>query len=323
MDKVAELSAESDAPAVSADELSLRILWWNIAIAPLGVEKEMSTNRLQEVVETLVDLMLVLDIDVFCLGEVSDRILREIEFLLEDTPYEIFNAIETVRRAKFDSCVVFNGAKVKLDDSTPVVLDHVSSAQKICHRLVFEVLETKEPLFVYVSHWPSRLRQGPGTSYRMNLGANLRTSLNVVFKDFGARTNIIILGDFNDEPYDAPMTDFLKSSRDRDLVRSRESDFFIYNPFWSFLSQPQKYTRSEDALKCHGTYTFSSSLLTSNSHVFDQILFSSSFISAGPWYLEEESVEIIGANHSVAGLHVETMGSDHKPVIAEVRRVLQ
>jgi hypothetical protein len=203
-----------------------------------------------------------------------------------------------------------------------VVLGHVAASQKIAHKVIYKVVATGEPFVLYVLHWPSRLRHPPGDYYRVSLGNNLRVSINQIFNTLGEEVNLIALGDFNDEPCDASMTTFLLASRDRDLVRKRSSRFFLYNPFWRFLSHPGLYQRAETGLTRFGSYSYSSTEQVSEHYVFDQILFSSSFINKGPWHLEEDEVGIFDASHPVAGKYVRAINSDHMPVYAEVRRIM-
>lgn len=302
-------------------EISIKAFWWNIAAAPLGKEKGLSVEELESLVMGLCSIISTLDVDALCLGEVSRRILESLAEKLADTPYKIFNGVEKVDRVSFDSCVVYNSSKIAYQDSTPIVLPHVSATQKISHRLAFEVVDTKELLFLYVLHWPSRLRHSADSPYRINLGVNLRGSLDLLFRKFGEDVNVIILGDFNDEPYNDSMTVFLRASRDRELVRKRSNEFYFYNPFWCFLSHPEKYCRNEGELARFGTYVFSSTEVLSESHVFDQMLFSSSFIGKGPWYLEEESVRVLDSRDPTVGEFISAVGSDHMPIFAEIRRV--
>ena len=71
--------------------------------------------------------------------------------------------------------------------------------------------KTNELIYIYVNHWPSR-RGGQEKSEvnRIAAAQTLRASVDSVFaKDPNA--NIIILGDFNDEPTDFSFTKFLKA----------------------------------------------------------------------------------------------------------------
>ncbi|MCX7876260.1 MAG: hypothetical protein N2321_08860 [Melioribacteraceae bacterium] len=72
-------------------------------------------------------------------------------------------------------------------------------------------LKTNEILNIYVNHWPSR-RGGQEKSEvnRITAAQTLRSSIDSLFaKDENA--NIILIGDFNDEPTDFSFTRFLKA----------------------------------------------------------------------------------------------------------------
>ncbi len=71
--------------------------------------------------------------------------------------------------------------------------------------------KTNELIFIYVNHWPSR-RGGQEKSEvnRIAAAQTLRASVDSVFAN-DPNANIIILGDFNDEPTDFSFTKFLKT----------------------------------------------------------------------------------------------------------------
>jgi predicted transcriptional regulator len=88
------------------------------------------------------------------------------------------------------------------------------------------------------------------------------------------------------------------------------------------LVHPIKYSRSETELPRFGTFVYSSTEALTESHVFDQILFSSSFINKGPWHLNEDSVQIFSDDHADVGKFVRAVDSDHLPVYAEIKRFM-
>lgn len=303
-------------------DLEIKLLWWNVGLAPLGNEKKLLVGESEEMAKHLILMLRDLDLDLLCLGEVGAEFLECIEAVLDCSEYKVFNGVQTIDRVRFDSCVIYRSTKLAFQHAAPVVLNYMAASQKISHKLIYKVVATEEAFVLYVLHWPSRLSHGPEEAYRNFLGVNLRASVNQVFKMFGCSANIIALGDFNDEPFNGSMSNYLGASRDRRLVREREEFGFFYNPFWQFLVSPLKYNRSEASVPDFGTYAHSSSEAVTKSYVFDQMLFSSSFISKGPWHLEEDTVSIFDEGHAVAGRFVKAVGSDHLPIYAEVKRVM-
>lgn len=304
-------------------ELGIKIFWWNISLAPLGDEKDLTVGQSEDMAKQLMLLLHDMELDLLCLGEVGAGFLECVEDLLKDTEFKVFNGVQTVNRVRFDICVIYNSSKLAYQSSMPIVLCYMAANQKISHRIVYSVVDTEEAFVLYVLHWPSRLVYRAEDPYRNTLGINLRASVDVIFREFGFETNIVAIGDFNDEPYNGSMSHYLGASRDRRLVRDREGFGFFYNPFWQFLTSPLKYVRAESSVPHFGTYAYSSSDVITKSHVFDQMLFSSSFINKGPWHLEEETVQIFDEESVGVGAYVKAVGSDHLPIYAEVRRVMK
>jgi Endonuclease/Exonuclease/phosphatase family len=136
--------------------------------------------------------------------------------------------------------------------------------------VVFEAVETSDPLVVIAGHWPSR-RQGKEHSEpaRMAVAENLAFLVrdHVRFQspeylqhkadgDLAAvqaklDTPVLIMGDFNDEPSDASVIGHLQASSELDQVVGptnqitrfetevatyRSDDTWLYNACWIFLA---------------------------------------------------------------------------------------
>jgi hypothetical protein len=85
---------------------------------------------------------------------------------------------------------------------------------------------------------------------------------------------VILMGDFNDEPFDESMVTLLPSTRDRTLARAGG---FLYNPFWRFLGEMVPYRIGEN-FQGHGGTFFHRAGVETRWLTFDQILFSSAFV---------------------------------------------
>jgi hypothetical protein len=299
-------------------DIGLSFFWWNINLAPLGSEKTLSEAQINEKAAHIIDLLLAQDIGVLCLGEVGTKFIAAIESLLIDKDYKIFNGVSSVKQVKFDTCAIYDTKKLTLVSSEIVVLPHVDASQKIAHKLFFKMNEADDLFYLYLLHWPSRIKYGANDDYRVSLGTNLYTSISNLFHKHGDDLSVVVLGDFNDEPYNRSMTSFLCSSRDRNLVRKRPR--FLYNPFWQFLKNPVRYIPHEDTQLPFGTYEYASTTDLTESHIFDQMLFSSSYINNGPWHLAEDTVQIIDKRHTLMGKYLDLIDSDHSPIYAEIKR---
>ena len=81
-------------------------------------------------------------------------------------------------------------------------------------RLVLEgifLYENKDTIYFFVNHWPSR-RGGERESEpnRIKVAETLRRQVDLIF-DKSLKSNIIIVGDFNDEPTNVSITEYLKA----------------------------------------------------------------------------------------------------------------
>lgn len=84
---------------------------------------------------------------------------------------------------------------------------------------------------------------------------------------------MLLIGDFNCEPFDRPFNDrhSLRAVRERDLVvRPGNQKAYFYNPTWRWL-----YVSPEDPSP-HGTYSS-----PDGSHLYDQVMVTKEMIEAG------------------------------------------
>ena len=135
--------------------------------------------------------------------------------------------------------------------------------------VVFELVETNEQLVVIASHWPSR-RQGRLESQPLRIAVaeniaflvrdhvrvdsvryeQLRSQNTIGPVKAKWETPVLLMGDFNDEPFDVAVVDHLQASSELDRVTGptnditgflketadyRGDDTFLYNASWRFL----------------------------------------------------------------------------------------
>ena len=131
---------------------------------------------------------------------------------------------------------------------------------------------------------------------------------------------IILIGDFNDEPFDPSLAHHLLATRDRELARSN-TDFF-YNPFWRHLGESHFYIPETETTSFGGT-CFCRSDPGTHWRTLDQIIFSSSFLSQGNWQLNERETAILRLpplDHLVQDANAKF---DHFPVISVIETQLK
>lgn len=115
-----------------------------------------------------------------------------------------------------------------------------------------------------LNHWPSRtggkLESEP---YRIMVAENLAYWIERIHEELGNNASILLMGDFNDDPYNRSITDYLLATNNQMLVKSnRTRKRYLYNPMYRFLDSQL------------GTYVFGNVL-----NILDQFMVSKAILS--------------------------------------------
>ncbi len=139
-------------------------------------------------------------------------------------------------------------------------------------------------LVVIGCHWPSRTGgQLESEPYRMLAGETLAYFHERICEEHGPETAILVMGDFNDEPFDRSLVQYALSERQRaKVVRARTGR--LWNLMWPFLGQAR------------GTHYFSNT-----ANVFDQILVSRSLATGASGFRVVDSSTRIEAFPEMMG----------------------
>lgn len=193
--------------------------------------------------------------------------------------------------------------------------------------VTLKVLGTDEELHVLACHSPSRLRgKYESEPSRIAVAENLAFLVDGLTKvspvDYELfrtqdnldpivekwNSNIVIVGDFNDEPTDRSMLEHLLASGDLDRVngrtnnisdfeedtsRYRGKDVFLYNATWKFVSQDATGTYFIDGLR-NGTK------FSHRYQVLDQIIVSRGLVNSSGLELDLETVDIFIDHDTIA-----------------------
>ncbi|UTL93775.1 hypothetical protein NLL86_04470 [Pseudomonas fluorescens] len=165
-----------------------------------------------------------------------------------------------------------------------------------------------------MSHWPSRLWCSQNDAKRHLLGIRLRDSIDDVMANVSVNPFVVLLGDYNDEPFDESMSQQLMASRDIELVHRRQH--LLYNPFWKYLSKPQS------GSPIAGSYYYKSGEVT-RWHTFDQVIFSHAFVEAREWRLASDCEHILEFTDYTQLVKDSSSKFDHLPVYGTIERVLE
>lgn len=289
--------------------------WWNTSMSPHSKENTASDEHKSYVVLTLLRLIQDKNIDVLCLCEVS---AEDVSFICEcivGFGFSVYDGTIKDGRKKFDLCVFYKSDLLELINSEIISKPYISNKLYAGQEVDFVIKETKEPITLYLVHWSSRLYDNEDSAKKHFVGVALR---DAVFASIEQRkiNNVIILGDFNEEPFNKSLTDILCASRDINLVK--KSPRLLYNPFWRHLINSKMFPEHKEFEGC-GTYYYKGDEIH-RWRTFDQMLFSSSFVRDGNWFLNEVNTEIFYDETFIKFIYNSKSKFDHLPVISSIER---
>ncbi|MCD7971194.1 MAG: hypothetical protein LUG18_00780 [Candidatus Azobacteroides sp.] len=252
--------------------------------------------------------------DVVALAEIENLfVLQQLRCHdnLSDVNYRIIHYDSPDERGS-DVGLLYNPETFFPEYSEPILVrmagleDHTRDILYVCGKLV-----NGEKVHIFITHFPSR-REGTEESEarRLFVAGVLRKNVDKVLKE-NPKSNIIIMGDFNDEPYDRSVRSVLKARNPHPPFLEHE----LYN-----LMYPRKQ-------KGIGT-TFHKGWL-----LFDQIIVSGSMLSSesgmlcrpedadvfNPRYLLHLDPNIGFSPHRTYGYKYYGGYSDHLPVYLNIR----
>jgi hypothetical protein len=298
--------------------LQVGISWWNTGLSPLGKSRANDDEKI--VAYQLVDLMSKkMNIDFLAFGEITtdDLVLFKQSCNLDN--YTVFEGTLKQGHLCFDTGALYNHKRLKVIDSKYIVSSYGLQTLKIAQRVDLSLLETNERLHIYVLHWPSRLWCSENNTSRDALGYRLYDAIDELKKQSQENENaqIIVLGDFNDEPFSDSLAGHLLATRDRSLVRI--NDKFLYNPFWRLLGETKPNPYDIDSASICGTYHHQTGNIT-KWRTFDQILVSSSLVKNDRWFIEEERTKILDFPKFEELLRLGKVVFDHRPILCYIQR---
>jgi hypothetical protein len=191
----------------------------------------------------------------------------------------------------------------------------------------FDVRDGGARLTALGNHWPSRMEGTYETEPFRIMVAEQCSLIAGGMLSCDANAKILMLGDFNDEPFNRSMQEYLLAIRDRARVVGAKSYDrgasptasrpFLYNVTWTSLGLPKA-----------GTFYYSDS--PSPWNWFDQVIVSKGLLAAEDVRLDEPSVEVfrpaemVSRNGAPKPFRRGSNGkwtkgySDHFPVVGEI-----
>ena len=295
--------------------MKLTLVWWNTSLAPLSKTAATKThlNIVCNVLEWFVEQ---LQADFIGLGEVNDEYFDYLEQNCKISGFLWLNLSSRDNRITFDTCVLVREDKLQVLNTQNLIVHRAANSARIGQKLIIAIADYDPPLYLFISHWPS-LQYCNGAD-RQHLGIRLRDEVDAIFRSDSSAA-VILLGDYNDEPFADSLTTGLSSTRD--LTRVRKNPLLLYNPFWRHLGEAKTYKQGVDTTaknRC-GSYYYKSGSIT-RWHTFDQMLFSSCFIGGSVWHLNEELTGIIDAPELFNWVIDSKQKFDHLPIVSVLEK---
>lgn len=292
--------------------------WWNTGLSPSRAPGRATAEEVGVARDVVLSLLQEHSVDCLALGEVASHDLGTIYAACDQGRFELLDLPVAPRGLSFDVALLVNRDKLSPIDSEVIIDQYAMRRLKVAYRVDFAVSGATLPLHVFVSHWPSRLWLQRNSAKRGTLGRRLREAIEAVKSRSSAPTQIVLLGDYNDEPFDEPLAGHLLATRDRGLVKRVDS--VLYNPFWRHLGEREPHVPGMDSKDGCGTCHYGAGDDT-KWNTFDQIMVSSALLTGDDWQLDERFTSVVPVPPLDRLVRTSRTVFDHFPVVSVLQRV--
>ncbi len=225
------------------------------------------------------------------------------EIVHQDSPDKRGIDVGLIYHPKLFKLISFNAIRVD------ITKDSSSTTRDILY--VKGKLFKKDTIHIFINHWPSRSGgQAKSEPRRIIAAETLRTKVDSIFAT-NINANIIIMGDFNDEPGDKSIYESLKAKED--TVPKDNTD--LYNGMYSYYKKEIGTEKFQEHWHCLDQVIMSYSLLNKKHEVImkDPTIFKAS------WLIEEDK-KYLGEMpfRTYAGPRYLGGYSDHLPVYVDI-----
>lgn len=206
----------------------------------LGGKKNVTLDSYNLKLDNLSEVINILDADIVGLCEVENYFMfKELNKNLK-TVYDIVH-YESPDRRGIDVGVLYDKNKVMLIESQPLIVNLPTG--KPTRDILYLKFKRKSFLFhVYVNHWPSKYGGAQKTiPLRIAAAQTLRGHIDKVLVS-NPDSDIIVIGDLNDEPNDVSILKHLKASIDSSEIVKNTYDLFNMMMFWHRNPKGSTYT---------------------------------------------------------------------------------
>lgn len=294
---------------------SLRFGWWNVGLSPASPRAQTKASPITYPIlcSHINKLLLEQSCDFLGMCEVSSDDIKHIKRQIDDETYSIIDLTQEAGQTRFDMAVIYNKSKIKVEHENTIFNFKTGNIIKAAQVVNIVSLNNNKCIRVYLCHWSSRM-DSSGALKRC-AAAELVYASAVKLMENGV--DVIVMGDFNDNPYDESLNVRLQASRCHDAVKKYPKEYF-YNPFWRTVVSDFKYSHADSNTEHRsGSYKYKQFQGTIW-HSYDQICVSGSFLSKGSWHLNEYETKVISYKDILDDYSNNKIFIDHLPIICEI-----
>lgn len=306
---------------------SLRFAWWNTGVAPPWIESRASLEHRAEVRRIVEHLISNDGCGLIGLGEVRrESILDWVPSHQRADWAEIRDL--SASRNDFDLGLLFDRGRLDAVDHLWVRARHAGNDVRAGLVVLFKTTANATPGYfvVVLAHWRADMGDIADAAARRSRAAQqLRGAIckQLDANGGGAVPHVLMLGDFNAEPFDPEFREDLPTSRLRGFVqnhsrRAGTDDLMLYNASWRVVGERYPWMGST-APSLAGTY-WTKQKLPTTWRTFDQVLVSGSLLGTSGWVFREDELRI-GVNDEVfepASAKFLSPSMDHLPIFGQL-----
>ena len=197
------------------DSSNLSVGFWNVENLfdliddPDKRDEEFALNGRKNVTQEIYDLKIKnsaevlsdLDVDVLGLCEVENKtVLNDLNDVIEDKEYKIIH-YESPDERGIDNALLYDPKKFKVISSKPI-RNILGGDDKTRDILYVEGTFNRNLIHIFVNHWPSNYGGKEKSIPKRNFTSKLLLSEIQKINEVEVEPNIILLGDFNEDPDD-------------------------------------------------------------------------------------------------------------------------
>jgi endonuclease/exonuclease/phosphatase family metal-dependent hydrolase len=271
--------------------------WWNTSVAPPSIRPNATAKHraaVSSITRTLVE-------EIGCLVIALAEVRREsVLAWIPDERRAGWDAITDTsdERHDFDIALAYDRTALALVDAVWTRDFHAGQAVRAGLVATFALPNGSGPLVLAVAHWRSDAGNAKDAEARRSRAAEaLRGAISASISALGGiDVPVLLLGDFNAEPFAEQFNGNLPTARSRDTVQRHRprspTDLLFYNAAWRWLGERDAWDGKQKTPTLAGTYRTSKGDKPTAWRTFDQVLVSPSLLRDFGWSLDERYLGI-------------------------------